>query len=166
MSSLLRYAVIRVGDNLADDLTAAQVAAFVAGIGPTTTQEDLQRAFLSQVRRLLWGTDGGPHRWYEDFASAGVLSLAQVSATLAARVVGVPPVGAINGSNVTYTTPHKFVHQVGGDTIRVYFNGLRMYPGEDYTLSESGGVGTGYDTITLAYAPRNGDHLLVDYTRS
>lgn len=163
--SLIRYKVVRVADNLSDTLTAAQIAAFVGAITPATTQEDLQRALLSQVRRILWG-DAAPHFWYEDFVGSGVGSLADLTSYVSGRVVGVGLVGTINGVNTIYSTPHKFRHSVGGDTIAVYVNGLRMTLTDDYSVAESGGLGTGYDTVSFVQAPRNGDHLLVDYTRS
>lgn len=77
------------------------------------------------------------------------------------RVFGVSLIGAINGVNTVYVTPVMITPTVPS----VYVNGLRMAPGasRDYVLSEGGGFGTGYDTITFAYAPRTGDVLQIDY---
>jgi len=75
--------------------------------------------------------------------------------------------GAINGINTVFTTVVDFV----AGTEAVFFDGVRQHPGasNDYTVSESGGVGTGFDTITLSIAPRNrpgprtDDRVTVDY---
>jgi hypothetical protein len=42
-------------------------------------------------------------------------------------------------------------------------NGLRLTLLEDYTIEESGGIGTGYDTIIMNLAPYSDDHIIVDY---
>lgn len=75
-----------------------------------------------------------------------------------------PLLGVINGINTTFTTGSKFVH----DALRpeqVYLRGkrLREGAGNDYLAAESGGAGTGYDTIVLAQAPLTPDNLLIDY---
>lgn len=74
-------------------------------------------------------------------------------------------VGPKNGSNQTYTTPglEKFVHNLPFLSIQVYYNGVRLTLLDDYTIAESGGSGTGYDTVILEVAPRANDKLLVDY---
>jgi hypothetical protein len=74
-------------------------------------------------------------------------------------------IGIKNGVNHTYTTPglEKYVHNLPFLTMQVYLNGMRLALLDDYTVSESGGPGTGYDTITLVIAPRANDHLLADY---
>ncbi|MGD9728058.1 MAG: hypothetical protein AB7L09_00150 [Nitrospira sp.] len=75
--------------------------------------------------------------------------------------------GTINGTNTVFTTAVDFI--AGSEA--VFFNGVRQHPGvgNDYTISESGGVGTGFDTITFAVAPRArpgakpDDRVTVDY---
>lgn len=69
--------------------------------------------------------------------------------------------GLKNQSNNTYTTAADFV--AGSEA--VYYNGVRLLEGvgNDYVRSESGGIGTGYDTITLVVAPHSDDNLLIDY---
>ena len=76
----------------------------------------------------------------------------------------VVPLGAINGINTVFTTPDTFVHD-GVANEAVYLRGQRLLEGagNDYTAVESGGVGTGYDTIVLARPPRPNDNLLLDY---
>lgn len=78
----------------------------------------------------------------------------------------VPLDGVIDGANKTFTVPasEKFV-QSGNVHIRVYLNGQRLFAGasNDYTVSESGGVGTGYDTVDLSIAPVTGDLVTVDF---
>ena len=75
--------------------------------------------------------------------------------------------GVINGINTVFTTSVDFV----ANSEAAFFNGVRQHPGasNDYTISESGGVGTGFDTITFAIAPRArpgvkpDDRVTVDY---
>jgi hypothetical protein len=73
----------------------------------------------------------------------------------------VVPAGDKDGLNTSYTTPDFFVD----GTLRLYINGQRLLQGgsDDFTTSESGGVGTGFDTVTIAYPPRLKDNLLADY---
>ena len=73
-------------------------------------------------------------------------------------------IGDKDGVNVTFKTPEIFV-QSGNLQVRVHLNGQRLRLGapNDYTVTESGGVGTGFDTIILAIAPRNQDVVTADY---
>lgn len=73
--------------------------------------------------------------------------------TTGTRVYGEILTGAVNGTNTVFTTVQDFVD--GTDS--VYFNGVRQREGigNDYVRSESGGVGTGFDTITFAVAPKS-----------
>jgi hypothetical protein len=76
----------------------------------------------------------------------------------------ITPAGMVDGVNLVFTTPEKFV-QVVPLTIRVYRNGQRQALVEDYTVSESGGIGTGYDTITFTSGAKvkPGTAIRVDY---
>ena len=73
--------------------------------------------------------------------------------------------GPFDGLNVSFTVPpgDKFTHNLPFLTIEVYYNGVRLALLDDYTVIESGGFGTGYDTVVLEIAPLPGDHLLADY---
>ena len=57
-----------------------------------------------------------------------------------------------NGERVAFTTPDKFV----SSTVKVYFNGLRQFVNDGFTLSNN-------NTITTTFTPDNGDNLFVDY---
>jgi hypothetical protein len=75
-------------------------------------------------------------------------------------------IGIKDGVNTTYTTPglEKFTHNLPFLSIQVYYNGVRQTLLDDYSISESAGPGTGYDTVTfLEIAPKANDKLLVDY---
>jgi hypothetical protein len=74
-------------------------------------------------------------------------------------------VGIQDGVNRIFTLPsgEKFAHNLPYLTVSVYVNGLRQVLVDDYTISESGGVGSGYDTVTLISAPYLDDHLTSDY---
>jgi len=57
--------------------------------------------------------------------------------------------GTVDGVNKVFTSSVNFVP----NKEIVWYDGVRMVEGFDYTRSESGGVGTGYDTITFVVAP-------------
>jgi len=78
---------------------------------------------------------------------------------------GLTPVGSIDGANDEYLTPFgdKFVHNLPFLSIQVYFNGIRLTLLDDFTIDESGGSGSGFDTVILAVPPKVDDHVLVDY---
>lgn len=74
-------------------------------------------------------------------------------------------VGLKNASNLVFTTPsqEKYLHNLPFFTIAVYYNGVRLTLLDDYMVMESGGLGTGFDTIVLNEAPYIDDHLQADY---
>lgn len=83
------------------------------------------------------------------------------------RVYGEDLIGLVNDVNTVFTTAQPFLP--GSEA--VFFNGVRQREGaaNDYTRSESGGIGTGFDTITFAIPPRNrpgpkpSDVVYIDY---
>lgn len=74
-------------------------------------------------------------------------------------------VGTKDGINKVFVTPDLIFVQSGEIVIRIFYNGQRFSIGSscDYVVSESGGVGTGYDTVTLSVAPQSFDALTADY---
>lgn len=87
-----------------------------------------------------------------------------VDFTLALDKCGVVPSGLIDGVNVTYTFP-EFVDP---SSVKVYRNGVRLVRDDggscDYSLSESGGPGAGYDTLTITDSALDSDeNLVTDY---
>lgn len=80
--------------------------------------------------------------------------------------VGQHLVGLKDGVNVTYFTPgpEKYTHNLPFLDISVYFNGSRLVLLSDYLVTESGGVGTGFDSIVLLVPPPlPDDQLTADY---
>lgn len=75
-------------------------------------------------------------------------------------------VGARNGVNRVYTTPDYFLPT----TFELYHNGRRMIRSGliteiEYEVQESGGVGTGFDTVLfLAFSPIASSVLRANYT--
>ena len=67
-------------------------------------------------------------------------------------------IGTINGINVTFQTPYKFIP----GSISVYVNGLKMMPGIGNDFVEDNSTN---DKVILASAPLSGDILLADYRR-
>lgn len=73
-------------------------------------------------------------------------------------------IGTKNQINHVFTTPEKFVHLSGNSIkIKIYRNGQRQFLHGDYEVSESGGSGTGFDTITFYKPPRFFESLVCDY---
>lgn len=75
--------------------------------------------------------------------------------------------GTLDGSNRIFTTSDKFVNtDIGSNSFRILVrhNGKGLLQGIDYSLSESMGAGTGFDTITfISFAPKSNDTLVADY---
>lgn len=174
-NTLKRYNSIRRADDTGDQKDSA---AILGALTASETQEELQTFFLSRLRQIIFGPNA-PDHWFDDFVSQGILSLRDLSASSGAALVrvGAPLVGPKDGSNRIFrTVPDHFVHDLAGNgkTISVWHNGRRLVqigtadPGiGDYTVSESGGVGTGYDTINLlTFAPVGRSSLLADYQRA
>lgn len=79
----------------------------------------------------------------------------------------IPLIGAVDGSNRTFTVPFpdKFLNGLyfGGNEFQIYVthNGNLLKPEGNYTISESGGPGTGYDTVNLiSFTPLPGRSIL------
>ena len=80
--------------------------------------------------------------------------------------------GTLGGGNRTFTTPVAFRHDGANlATISVFHNRTRLDQAPsadpelgDYYVSESGGIGTGYDTINiLRFTPNTKSVLEADY---
>jgi len=78
-------------------------------------------------------------------------------------------IGTKNGSNRIFTvpSPDKFINgSLGLNEFRILIrhNGKGLLPGVDYTMSESGGIGTGLDTIKIInFKPVADSTLVADY---
>jgi hypothetical protein len=81
-------------------------------------------------------------------------------------VIGEVPVGAQDGQNLVFMTAYVFSPQ----TMSVFVNGMRQQVGadgaSDFTISESGGRGTGYNTVLLSFALLGRDAILLDYEKA
>lgn len=76
--------------------------------------------------------------------------------------------GVVDGINTVFTLPDeaKFLQVLNQYELILYYNGVRQLLTVDYTTSESGGVGTGFDTITFTDAPILGvttSYITADY---
>lgn len=111
--------------------------------------DDCQKAFLQSVGIM----DG--------------LEVAGVPAVLPfAFKQGVSLIGTLDGSNRVFTTPENFLNGTFGNNvfrILIKHNGRDLVEGIDYFVSESGGAGTGYDTIVLCFSPTVDSILVADY---
>jgi len=79
----------------------------------------------------------------------------------------VPLEGAKDGVNRIFTVPDKFINGPFGNNdfrILVRHNGRVLIAGCDFTITESGGPGTGYDTLTFTtFTPNSSSELIADY---
>jgi hypothetical protein len=133
--------------------------------GPATaeTEQDLQEYVLSQIKRVIWGDFAG--NWNDDFEAASILSLADLDFR-----TNIPLLGAKDGTNRTFTTPHVF-RNVGDRTIQIYHNGRRLLVATggspatgDFIAEEGGGPGTGFNTVRLlTFSPVSRSTLTADY---
>jgi hypothetical protein len=174
-NTLKRYNSTRRADDTDDQQSSSAVSGALIA---SETQEQLQVFFLSRLRQLIFG-ENAPEHWFDDMFSEGILSLRELSISSGAAIVrvGVALVGPKNGSNRVFrTTPEYFIHDLSGTgkTIELWHNGRRLSqtgtPNPelgDYTVEESAGVGTGYDTINLlTFAPVDSSGLLANYQKA
>lgn len=95
------------------------------------------------------------------FSSAGDIAAAELEGRMR---FGIQLIGVKNGVNTVFTTPEFFT----SSSLQLHFNQLRYEQGSSnaFLVSESGGPGTGYDTVTLLFTkrlPKADDDLFVDY---
>ena len=79
---------------------------------------------------------------------------------------GVSLLGTRDGTNRVFTIPEDFLNGIFGNNIfriLIRHNGRVLVLGVDYTVSESGGAGTGFDTIMFTFAPKKKSELFADY---
>lgn len=62
-------------------------------------------------------------------------------------------VGAVDNVNTIYTIPSGTWIQSPPYKIIVYKNGVKQLLGDDYTIAEGGGPGTGYNTVIFTLPP-------------
>lgn len=76
-------------------------------------------------------------------------------------------IGNKNGINRYFMTPHKFyigTLESSNFSIHVRHNGKALDPDLDFTIQESGGPGSGYDTVIFeSFIPTQFSNILVDY---
>lgn len=95
--------------------------------------------------------------------SAGIINGLSVSGgTGGFDVQDAALIGTQDNVNTTFTTSTKFKHTTKFKEV-LFVNGLRQHIPEDYFVAESGGPGTGYDTIVFTTPPFPDDILTIDY---
>jgi hypothetical protein len=152
---LLRVVETRRLDQPNDHKTPAEVQATDASAAHL---EAYLQSVTTQLRRIMGTAD-----WKADPPADLAYLLANLGVLLGSFVVG-EELGPKNGVNLVFQTAHKFEPA----SIKVFWNGVRLHSGigSDFVVSESGGVGTGYDTVTFAapeMAPLPGESVLADY---
>ena len=74
--------------------------------------------------------------------------------------------GILDGNNRTYTIPggEKAIHNPSGGVKMKPYHGTRRLLDNEFVAVESGGSGTGYDTIVLtAFAPSPTSQIFLDF---
>lgn len=133
--------------------------------------------------RYVVGTDSRPAKVGDaNYPTAGGTTLFQQIgiATSSDELLVIPletSVGALGGGGRYYRQPLTptvdprvftatidFIHNGVVDEA-VFYNGQSLLEGSgnDYVASESGGIGTGYDTITLEFIPRAASNWWIDF---
>jgi len=145
----IRLVQVRKPESFDDLKTPADILA--NGESGADHQEQFEYV-ISQIRQILGTAD------WKDNVPVSLSDLAVV------EKFDVELFGPKNGVNTIFTTPDKF----RPETFRLYVNGLRQQEGvgSDFEISESGGLGTGYDTVTLdsRLAPYSEESVVADYT--
>ena len=79
----------------------------------------------------------------------------------------IPLIGFKDGSNRTFFTPDKFINGTYLNNIfhiTIEHNGKELYENIDFTIGESSGPGTGYDTLNLiSFTPTSHSLLYATY---
>lgn len=103
---------------------------------------------------------------FGDFITAAGVTVGAYTADASAqysRYVDEELVGIIDGVNTTFAAENGPWIQNNFYRIVVYLNGVRQKLVDDYNVLESGGAGTGYDTIEFVEAPESLDVVTADY---
>jgi hypothetical protein len=120
---------------------------------------DKQRAFLHKFG-FIEGVDVGVDELGQDTVN---FIIAAGSGALYTWREKIPLIGLRNGTNRTFFTPEKFINgSYFGNVfhITIEHNGKELYENIDYTISESSGPGTGYDTLNFISLTPNAHSLL------
>lgn len=96
--------------------------------------------------------------------NAGIVKGLEVTGTGSGGwdVIDFELIGIKDNVNIIFTTSTKFKHD-GHFKEVVHVNGLRQHIPQDYAILESGGPGTGYDTVVFVIPPYPDDLLIIDY---
>jgi len=110
--------------------------------GPITVQDESQTTVIEDVDTITVPdgtlTEPAPQEAKLDFTSAS-------------SIVDEPLIGTINSVNTVFATSQNYLPGLE----MVFFEGVRIREDcGDYFRSESGGIGTGFDTITFVDPPR------------
>ena len=154
----LRLVTVRKPSSFDDQKTPSDIKNN-AETASTENEQVFIEYVLSQLRQIL-----GTNNWNDNVPDS-LSNIVTSIADLLAIEYGVELLGVKDGVNATFTTPTKFKP----DTIKVFFNGLRQKigVGNDFIVTESGGVGTGYDTVILdvSLAPYANESVVAEYVK-
>ena len=144
----------------ADGLTQAQVRQMATA---AVDYEQYNSAIISEIR-LQAASQAWTQPPHPQEGTGGATNANGYPSRVGQEVWGEVLDGVRNGINTLFGLSHFAVPQ----TVRVFYNGLRLNVGEDedYVIGESV-AGRGFDTVSLTGgAPRDRDRLWADYIRS
>lgn len=154
---LLRLFESRRSESFDDQKTPSEIQ--LSETASENHQEFLEYV-ISQIRQIL-----GTTNWHDPVPVDLVTLLGQVNDLEGIRDQAELE-GVCDGVNRNFLIPNgeRAVHSnSGGIKIKVYHNSRRLQESE-FEVLESGGAGTGYDTIRLtAFAPPRSSVLFADY---
>lgn len=135
--------------------------------GELMTKLRAKEAIVTQSNINLLQFDECQKAFLQSIGIMDGLEIAGVPAILPfAFKQGVALLGVKDNSNRIFTTPDKFLNgSFGNNDFRILLkhNGRDLVEGIDYFVAESGGPGTGYDTIALCFSPKPRSVLVADY---
>lgn len=133
---LVRSDEVRAPQSLSDTLTDAQRKQLAADIVAGNTTDYTNQQFQSIVASQLKQAQGGP-TWLDQAPPSPAVHETQS--------FDEPLLGVMDGTNAVFTTQAYYLPS----TLLVYYNGIQLHRDNDFIMLESGGLGTGYDTVTL-----------------
>lgn len=84
------------------------------------------------------------------------------------RYIDIKLLGTVNNSNTIFYVPSAYFENTEENPIIIYKNGVKQVYLDDFTIGESGGIGTGFDIINMtippAATPSPPDILTADYS--
>lgn len=135
---------------------------YVQNLGPGNPGQ-FSQAELREAIDLATAIENGDLEWSKDCVTQETGDFVIDETFGLAKFRMGEALGPIDNFNVVFATSERFRHDPLGSSIGLYYNGQRLVLVDDYAVSESGGPGAGFDTITTTFTPLTSDRLYGDY---